>query len=305
MVMRKIPNTEIEVSAVCFGTMNFGVPVGREEAAELINHAFDKGINFIDTANMYEGYARYAGSHGGVAEQIIADAVKGKRHDFILATKFGMKVGEAPEDEGCSPAALEKQLDRSLKYLGTDYIDVYYAHKFDPAVPASELCAAMKRAMDAGKIRCWAVSNYNGAQLCELLGAADANSLPRPVLYQPPLSLLKQDALTDGVAICQRENIGVVPYQILQGGLLSGKYRRGERPPKGSRAGDSQWLELDDKTFDELEAIGDKAEEENLTLLEYATRWVMTRPAVVSALVGFRSKGHIDQAAAIAAALCG
>jgi len=283
--------------------MNFGVPVSRAEAAELIGYAFDKGINFIDTANMYEGYARYAGSHGGVAERFIADAVKEKRQDYILATKFGMKVGDAPEDEGCSPAALEKQLDRSLEYLGTDYIDIYYAHKFDPAVPAAELCAAMKKALDAGKIRCWAVSNYSGAQLRELIGAADGNGLPRPVLYQPPLSLLRQDALTDGIGICERENIGVIPYQILQGGLLSGKYRRGDAPPKGSRAGDSEWLQLDGALFDELEAVTEKAKEENLTLLEYAMRWAMTRPAVVSALVGFRSKAQIDQAAAVSAAL--
>jgi len=303
--MRKIPNTEIEVSELCFGTMNFGVPVGGAEAAELIGYALDKGINFIDTANMYEGYARYAGSHGGVAEKITADAVRGKRQKYIIATKFGMKVGETPEDEGCSPAALDKQLHRSLKYLGTDYIDIYYAHKFDPDVAAEELCAAMKKALDAGKIRCWAVSNYSGAQLRELLGAADANGLPRPVLYQPPLSLLRQDALTDGIDICERENIGVIPYQILQGGILSGKYRRGDAPPEGSRAGDSEWLKLDDKLFDELETIIEKAKEGNMTLLEYATRWVMTRPAVISALVGFRSKAHIDQAAAVAATLGG
>jgi len=282
--------------------MNFGVPVGENEAVELIHYALGKGINFIDTANMYEGYARVAGSHGGVAEKIIAKAVKGERHKYVIATKFGMKVGQAPEDEGCSPAAMEKQLDRSLRYLETDYIDVYYAHKYDPAVPAGELCLAMKKAIDAGKTRCWAVSNYNSMQLSGLLSAADENGLPRPVIFQPPLSLLKQDALTDGIDICGRENIGVVPYQILQGGLLSGKYHRGEAIPKGSRADKSEWLEFDDALFDRLEAIEAAAGAENMAMSDYAMRWAMTRPAVISVLVGFRNKANIDNAAAICGA---
>jgi len=298
--MNKIPNTTIEVPSICFGTMTFGVPVDERNACELIHYARDRGINFIDTANMYEGYSRYFGSHGGVAEKIIAKAIKGERHKYIIATKFGMKVGDEPEDEGCSPRALEKHLDRSLRYLDTDQIDIYFAHKYDPATPAEELCNAMKKAVDSGKIRCWGVSNYNGAQLEELLNAADSNGLPRPALIQPHLSLLQQDALNDGIDVCVREGIGVVPYRVLQGGLLSGIYRRGKAPPKGSRAADSNWLALDEGMFTKIEGIEAAAQTDNLTMLEYAMRWAMTRPAVISIVVGFKNKSQIDQAASIA-----
>jgi len=298
--MNKIPGTTIEVSGVCFGTMSFGVPVNEANAIELIHYARDRGINFIDSANMYEGYSRFPGSHGGVAEKIIAKAVKGERDKYVITTKFGMKVGDEPEDEGCSPAALERHLDRSLRYLDTDYIDIYFAHKYDPSVPAEELCFAMKKAVDSGKIRYWGVSNYNGAQLEELIGAAGKNSLVKPVLYQPHLSILQQDALTDGIDVCAREKIGVMPYRVLQGGLLGGTYRRGEAPPKGSRAADSNWLTLDDDMFTRIEEIEAIAKADNMTMIEYAMRWVMTGPAVVSFIVGFRNKEQIDLAAAVA-----
>jgi len=280
--------------------MSFGVPVNEANAIELIHYAGDRGINFIDSANMYEGYSRFPGSHGGVAEKIIAKAVKGKRDKYVITTKYGMKVGDEPEDEGCSPAALEKHLNRSLRYLGTDYIDIYFAHKYDPAVPAEELCFAMKKAVDSGKIRYWGVSNYNGSQLEELIGAAGKNSLVKPVLYQPHLSILQQDALTDGIDVCARENIGVMPYRVLQGGLLSGTYRRGEAPPTGSRAADSNWLTLDDEIFAKIEEIEAIARAENMTMIEYAMRWAMTGPAVVSFIVGFENKEQIDLAAAVA-----
>ena len=285
---------------MCFGTMSFGVPVNETKAIALIHYARDRGINFIDSANMYEGYSRFPGSHGGVAEKIIAKAVKGKRDKYVITTKFGMKVGNEPEDEGCSPAALEKHLDRSLMYLDTDYIDIYFAHKYDPAVPAEELCYAMKRAVDSGKTRYWGVSNYNGAQLEELVSEAGKYGLEKPVLYQPHLSILQQDALTDGIDVCMRENIGVMPYRVLQGGLLSGIYRRGEAPPKGSRAADSNWLTLDDETLIKIEAIEKAAKVDNMTMIEYAMHWAMTRPAVVSFIVGFESKEQIDLAAAVA-----
>src|SRR3990170_4744644 len=113
MEKRQIPGTNIRVSEICLGTMTFGTPVGEAEAVKLVHHAFDRGINFIDTANMYEGYARYVGSAGGAAEKIVGKAIAGRRGDFVVATKVGMKVGDAPEDEGTSPAAIRKHLDMS------------------------------------------------------------------------------------------------------------------------------------------------------------------------------------------------
>ncbi|MDR1509866.1 MAG: aldo/keto reductase [Synergistaceae bacterium] len=296
--MSKIPNTDIEVSQIGLGTMNFGAPVNQPDAIDLIRHALDNGINHIDTANMYEGYTRYRGSHGGVAERFIGQAVKGAREKFVIATKFGMSVGDMPEDEGCGQAALAKQLDRSLKYLETDYVDIYYAHKYDSDTRPEELADAMKRAVDAGKIRCWGVSNYSGAQLSSLLVAADANGLPRPVVCQPQLSLLKHEALDDVITVCAREKIGVIPYQALCGGLLTNKYKRGGAIPENSRAAESGWLTLDDATFQHLEAIDADAKSHGMTMMQYAIRWVAACPSVVSVLIGAKNKTQIDDALA-------
>jgi len=298
MKTRQIPGTGIEVSEICFGTMNFGTPVGESEAVRLMHYGLDKGINFIDTANMYEGYTRRPGSPGGVSEEYVGKGMKGRRSSYIVATKVGMKVGDSPEDEYCSPAAVSKYLERSLKLMQTDYIDINYAHRFDPHTPPEELAGAMKKAMDEGKIRQYAVSNYTGEQLNALLDAADRSSLPRPVLCQPQLSLLRQDNLEDVIRVCAENNIGVVPYQVLQGGLLTGKYRKGHDIPEDSRKFEnSGWvLDLSDELFEKLDVIEAKAKAMHLSMTSYAIKWALSCPAVVSALVGFKKTGQIDDA---------
>lgn len=300
MNKRRVPGTELAVSEVCLGTMTFGTPVESGDAVRLVHHALDRGVNFIDTANMYEGYARVAGSSGGIAEEIVGKALRGRRADVIVATKLGMKVGPAPEDEFTSPAAIRKQLDLSLKRLETDYIDIYYLHKPDPNTAFEDIVAEIGRAVQAGKIRHYAVSNYGPDQLRELLRAADACNAPRPVMCQPPLSLLKQDALAELVPFCREEQIAVVPYQILQGGLLSGKYRRGQSAPEGSRQREKpDWVwDMDDALFDRLEAIEAEAASRCLTMTQYAIRWTLEQPAVVSAIVGVKNAGQIDDAVA-------
>ena len=298
MKRNMIPKTELEVSEICLGTMTFGTPVGEPEAIKLIHYAIEQGINFIDTANMYEGYARYAGSSGGVAEEIIGKALRGKRDDVVLATKLGMKVGDAREDEGTSSAAIAKHLDKSLARLATDRIDIYYLHKPDTDTPVVETLSALSDAITAGKILHYAVSNFSAAQLAELLNAADANSLPRPVMCQPPLSILKQDALSDTIPLCAKESVAVCPYQILQGGLLTGKYKRGmEVPPNSRKAEQGNWVwELDDELFDKLEEVERAADSAGLTMTQYAIRWTLEQPAVVSAIVGVKNSKQIDDA---------
>ena len=295
----RIPNTELDVSMICLGTMTFGTPVGEAEAVRLVHYAFEKGINFIDTANMYEGYTRYIGSPGGVAEEIVGKAISGRREGFVIATKVGMKIGEAPEDEWTSPAAIEKQLDLSLKRLGTDYVDIYYLHKPDPETPIPETLKALDGAIQAGKVRYYGVSNYSAAQLSDLLAAADAGGLPRPVVTQPGISLLKQDACVDLLPLCDKEGIGVVPYQVLQGGLLTGKYKRGQPiSPDSRKAEKDSWVwELTDELFDRLEGIEKQAHESGLNMTRYALRWVLQQRAVVSAIVGVKRASQIDDAA--------
>lgn len=298
MKTRQIPGTDMNVSEICFGTMDFGTPVGEAEAIRLMHYGLDKGINFIDTANMYEGYTRTLGSPGGVSEDYVGKAMKANRSSYIVATKVGAKVGNAPEDEFCSPRAIKKYLERSLRLLQTDYIDIYYAHRFDPFTPPEELAGAMANAMQEGKIRHYAVSNYSGTQLLDLLESADRSHLPRPVLCQPPLSLLKQDALADVIRVCADYKIGVVPYQVLQSGLLTGKYRRDAQIPTDSRKYEnSAWVwELTDEVFEKLETIEAEAKARHLSMTAYAIQWSLSCPAVVSALIGFKKPEQIDEA---------
>jgi len=302
MKYNSVFGTDMKVSSICLGTMTFGAPVAENEAIGLVLHGLDSGINFIDTANMYEGYARVPGSMGGVAEEILGKALKGRRNSAIIATKLGMKVGDMPEDEFTSPAAIKKQLEKSLQRLKTDIIDIYYLHKHDSAVPPAEIAGAMAEEIKKGNIRSYAVSNYTHAQLEALVTAAELDGLPTPVMCQPPLSLLKQESLGDIIPYCSRRKIAVIPYQILQGGLLTGKYKRGAPIPANSRKAEKpDWLwDFNDTLFDRLEEIEGTAAAEGLDMTSYAMCWALRQPGVASVIAGVKSIQQIDAAVAAA-----
>ena len=298
MEQAQIPKTDLNVSKLCLGTMTFGSPVSKNDAIELIYKAIEDGINFIDTANMYEGYNRKPGSKGGVAEEIIGEALKGQRDKVVLATKVGMCVGEEPEDKGTGAKAIRKHLELSLKRLKTDVIDIYYLHSPDPSTPLIETLGELDNVIKQGKIRYYGISNFSSEQLKDLLNLADENNLPRPVVCQPPLSLLKQDALNDLLPLCEKEQIAVVPYQVLQGGLLTGKYQKGTPLPKGSRKDEkSEWMwDLTDEVFDRIEKIRILSENEGISMTQYAIRWVLSQPAVVSAILGVKRIEQLESA---------
>jgi aryl-alcohol dehydrogenase-like predicted oxidoreductase len=298
MQYRAIPHTDLRVSTLCLGTMTFGTPVGEADAIRLAHWALDQGVNFIDTANMYEGYARTIGSPGGVAEAILGKALAGRRDRTVLATKVGMRVGPDPEDGGTNPAAIRKQLDRSLTRLATDYVDLYYLHAPDTQTPLADVLGALGEAISSGKTRYYGISNYSAQQTAELLSVADANHLPRPVIHQPPYSLLNRQIETDLLPLCQAEQIAVAPYQVLQGGLLTGKYRRDQRPGDNSRAAEKPgWMwNLTGETFDRLESLEAEASRQKRSLLEFALRSVLEQPAVVSVIVGIK---RVEQLAAM------
>lgn len=299
MKNNSIPKTDLMVSPFCMGTMNFGTPVAEPEAIKLVHYAMDKGVNFIDTANMYEGYTRSIGSAGEVAENILGKALKDRRDEAVLATKVGMKVGPEPEDENTSPAAIRKQLDKSLQRMATDFVDIYYLHRPDPVTPLADIIGALSEAITSGKIKHYGVSNYSAEQLGELIKVADENSLARPVICQPSLSLLKQEILSDLIPLCDKESIAVAPYRILESGLLAGIYKRGAEAPEGSRAKVAPgWIgfEFNDELFDKLESYEKQAEEAKVSIAHYAIRWALKCPAVVSVVLGASSEGHIDKA---------
>ena len=299
MENRTIPNTQLEVSPVCLGTMTFGTPVDEGDAIGIVHWALDHGINFIDTANMYEGYTRVLGSSGGVAEDYIGKALVDRRGEAVLATKVGHPIGPEPGDMGLSRAHIKRECDNSLKRLATDYVDLYYMHAPYPDTPIEESIATFVELIGAGKVRYWALSNFDADQTREVLQSCDANGWQRPVVHQPPYSLLKRDAEAELLPFCRQEDIGVVPYQILQGGLLSGKYQDPCAPPPGSRAAEKpEWVPLlqDEKVRQELGRLGARAAEQGLSLFDYAVQTTANTPGIISIIMGVKNTGQLKDA---------
>lgn len=297
MNYRVLGSSGLLVSPICLGTMTFGEPVPEAEAIKLVHGAVDFGINFIDTANVYEGYNRFLGSPGGTAEDIVGKAIQGRRSKVVVATKVGAPVGPGPQDRGLSASHILRELDSSLKRLQTDYIDLYIIHWPDRHVPLETTMAAMDQAVRQGKVRYFGASNHSAAQLCEMLWLADTTGCPSVVSSQIPFSLLRREFHND-LAFCQRHSIGVTPYQPLQGGLLTGKYSRGVTPPGDSRAAEKpEWMwELGDELFDRLEQIESLAAQIDAPAAQYALAWTLRQTAMSSLVVGVKSMSQIRDA---------
>jgi aryl-alcohol dehydrogenase-like predicted oxidoreductase len=294
MRYRKLGSSTITVSEICLGTMTFGTPVAEKEAIAIVRSAIDMGIDFFDTANIYEGYSRYVGSAGGVGETILGRALKGYRNRVVVATKVGMNVGSGKDDQGLSRIHILREVDRSLRKLECDAIDMYYMHKPDPNTPLAESVEAFSDLVKDGKIRAWGVSNFSAAELKGLLGVCDAGGYPRPIVIQPSYSVLNRQVEDELLPLCVKEGISAVPYRVLQGGVLTGKYHRGEPVPENSRQKEKpEWTTpLDAKMFDQLEALEKDASALGRGLMEHALKVLLSHDPVVSVLVGVKS---IDQ----------
>ncbi|MBK1879215.1 aldo/keto reductase [Pelagicoccus mobilis] len=303
MEKRRLGSSGLLVSPICLGTMTFGSPVGKEDSIRIVHGAIDQGINFIDTANVYEGYDRFMGSSGGVAEEILGEALKGRREDIIVATKAGSPNGTGPQDAGLSPVTIMRELEGSLRRMKTDYIDLYHIHWPDPDTPLETVLSVMETAYRQGKVRSFGVCNHPAWQLCELLWIADKRGWPPVVASQIPFSILRRDYQND-LEFCVKHDVGVTPYQSLQGGLLTGKYRRGADLPDGSRMKENpKWLGApDEATFDKLEGTAALAEEAGLSMTEYALAWTLAQPAMSSLVVGVKNLQQVEDAVRGAAA---
>jgi len=290
MVKRKIGNTDLEVSPVCLGTMTFGRPVEKKEAIRIVHFAIEAGINFIDTANMYEGYDRYIGSPGGVAEEILGEALKGKRDKVIITTKVGMVVGPGKYDRGLSRKHVEREIEKSLRRLKTDYVDIYLMHKPDPDTPIEETLEVFNELVEKGKVRYFGVSNYSTQQMKEILKICDSQGWQRIVVNQPHHSLLTRDIEKEQLSFCIREGIGVTPYRIFEGGWLTGKYTSLEKAPSGSRFQEKpDWMsKITPEILDKILKVKKMAEEVGRPLSQYVVAWELTRPGIASVIVGVK-----------------
>jgi L-glyceraldehyde 3-phosphate reductase len=283
---RTIAHTDIEVSPIFLGSMTFGNPVASDDAVKIIHWALDHQINFMDTADMYEGYDRQIGSPGGVAESILGQALHDRRGRAVVTTKVGSDVGQGAS---LDPSYMRTQLVKSLRRLRSDYVDIYMLHRPDPDTPLIQSVGAMAQFISEGKVRHWGFSNFDASQIQEMIQHCDDNNWPRPVINQPPYSWLKRGIAQKQLPMCQEFDIAITPYQPLQGGLLTGKYRRSTPLPEHSRASESSWIaEFDDKMFDKLEQFEAEAASENLTPTRYAIQWLLKQPGVIAVVVGVK-----------------
>jgi aryl-alcohol dehydrogenase-like predicted oxidoreductase len=270
---------DLTVSAVGLGCNNFGRRVDLDGTRAVVDAALDAGVNFLDTADVY-------GNAGG-SETLLGEVLKGRRDQVVLATKFGMDMGEngpSVRPRG-SRAYIREAVEGSLRRLQTDVIDLYQYHRPDGETPIEETLAALDQLVREGKVRCIGCSNFSAAELSEAAGAARESGFASFVSLQNEYSLLKRDIEADVIPECEQLGVGVLPYFPLASGLLTGKYRRGEAAPEGTRLSGRPQV-ADDETFDRLEAAERFARERGLELLDVAIAGLAAQPAVASVIAG-------------------
>ena len=296
MQQRRIPNTDLDVSVVCLGTMTFGTPVDQQGVNGIIDWCLDNGLNFIDTADMYEGYTRFLGSPGGKSEAYIGNALVGRRDQAVITTKVGNPVGDDTySGTGLGRDHVIHQIDASLERLRTDYVDIYEMHRDDPDTPLEESIAVLAELIEAGKVRHWGFSNFEPGDIHRMVALCDENGWPRPVIAQPQMSWLVRDSEEAYIPACIEYDIAVTPYRTLQAGLLTGKYKRGQEAPAGSRGDESSWLDdPDDELWDRIEQFEREAAGASLTPTQYAVKWLLDRPGVTSVIVGCKRPDQLE-----------
>lgn len=285
MEQRKIGSLAVSVAGL--GCNNFGWRIGPAESAATVDAAIAAGINFFDTADIYGE---------GRSEQFLGRALGSRRREVIIATKFGIKMGEGKE--GAKPAYIRQAAEDSLRRLGTDYIDLYQIHRPDPETPIADTLGALDELVRAGKVREIGCSNFSGNQLREAAAGASAGAA-RFVSVQNEYSLLKRDPEAEVLPECVRQSIAFIPYFPLANGLLTGKYRQGQPVPDGSRAHAS----FGPKVFTEENlALAERlirfAEGHGHSLLELALSWLASQPVVASVIAGAKSANQVKANAA-------
>jgi len=289
MEYRTLSNTELKVSRLSFGTMTFGKQTDEASSFRIVDRCLEAGINFFDTANVY---------NQGQSETILGKALQGRRQNVVLATKVRGRMGDSPDESGLSRPAIRKAIDASLRRLQTDYVDVYYLHQPDYAVPIEETLTAMDEVVRAGKVRYPAVSNYAAWQVCEIHWLAERHGYRPPYISQPMYNVLARGIEEEYVPFCKRFRVALVPYNPLAGGLLTGKHAREHGPIHGTRF-DGNQLYLDrywhDDYFAAVEELQSVAREAGKTLVELAFQWLLAQPHVDSIILGASRLDQLDE----------
>jgi aryl-alcohol dehydrogenase-like predicted oxidoreductase len=272
-----------EVSVVGLGCNNFGVRVDLEGTRAVVDAAIETGVTLVDTADIY-------GNQGG-SESFLGEVLEGRRDRIVLATKFGGDMGHGTEARG-SRAYIHQAIEASLQRLRTDVVDLYQYHTPDNVTPFEETFGALDELVRAAKVRYVGHSNLNAAQIEEVDAICREHGFARPVSAQNQYSLLRREAEEELLPTCARLGIGVLPYFPLASGLLTGKYRRGEQRPQGTRLSERDAV-FTDETFDRLEALEEFAKERGLTLLQVAIGGLLAQPAIASVIAGATKPGQV------------
>jgi aryl-alcohol dehydrogenase-like predicted oxidoreductase len=274
MELRQLGDSKLRVSRVGLGCNNFGGRIDRAATRAVVDAALEAGVTFFDTADVY-------GNRGG-SERLLGELLEGRRDRVVLATKFGMDMQDGATTRGAA-AYVRKSIDGSLERLRTDHVDLYYLHQPDPETPIAETLGALDELVRAGKVRAIGCSNFSADQLAEADRAAREQGTERFVAVQNHYNLLERGDGGDVLAVCAELGLSFIPYFPLASGLLTGKVRRGESGPEGSRLAGRTF---DDETFDRLEAFDRFATARGRSLLELAISWLATTPRIASVIAG-------------------
>jgi 1-deoxyxylulose-5-phosphate synthase len=300
----RLGRTGLEVSRLCLGTMTFGLQCDEDTSRAILDAAADAGITFLDSADVYPlggGLATV-----GRTEEILGRWLRGRRDEFVVATKCHGRTGSNPWDQGNSRKHVLDAIDASLRRLGTDYVDLYQLHFSDSNTPIDETLEALDTIVRSGKARYVGCSNFLAYRLARAIGRSEARDLVRFESVQPRYNLLFREIERELLPLCAEEAIGVIPYNPLAGGLLTGKHDREGSPPEGTRfmlgaAGPMyQARYWHDREFDTIDAIRPLAAEAGISMTTLAVSWVLAKPVITSAIIG---ASHPEQLADNVAAL--
>ncbi|HTW33122.1 MAG TPA: aldo/keto reductase [Rhizomicrobium sp.] len=296
----------LAVSRLCLGTMTFGLQCDEAQSHAILNAAADGGIDFLDTADVYPlgGDVKTVGR----TEEIVGGWLKGKRHDYILATKCVGRMGPKRWDQGMSRKHILDAIDASLKRLKTDYVDLYQLHGFDPSTPLDEALEALDTVVRSGRARYVGVSNWMGFRLARAIGRTEVKNLARVSSVQPRYNLLFRTFERDLLPLCHEEGVAVIPYNPLAGGLLTGKHKQSELGSgrftlgnAGSMYQARYWHEREFQTIEDIRAL---AKDAGLSMTTLAVAWVLANPAITAPIIGASKPEQLaDNLAAVEVAL--
>jgi len=289
MNYRNLGRSGLKVSQICLGTNNFGGQINEETSIKIVNKALDCGINVIDTADVYTG---------GKSEEVVGKAVKGRRDEVVIATKVGFGRLEGPNRSGLSRKHVLSQIEHSLKSLQTEFIDIYYMHRFDPETPLEETLRTFNYLIGLGKVRYIGCSNFTAWQIAKAQEMCETHDLEKLVAVQPPYNLLQREIEEDIIPYCQQEHLGILTYTPLMGGFLTGKYSKNTPPPEGSRFKYNSRLwerASNESNFSILEQIEKVANDVGIPISKLAISWILKNPAIITPIVGASTVEQVEE----------